>query len=190
MGMVVIAAAVLNDLAGWIVFATLLGLIGAGASGQLTPLATIGLTVGLCGGRVDRRTLAVPDRTLPDSGAHQLARGVLGFAMFMALLLRGADPVDWRPSTVRGLPVRRGLGRSEPPARKHARDHRPLRLVHLCAALFRQHRPAGRLRPKPDPLLVAAVLVAASVCKIVGCAWGARRGGTIKSVIKKLSTSC
>lgn len=84
LGMVVIAAAVFNDVVGWLVFALVLGLLGQGAGSHdfLTTLivvlsfSTLMLTVGR----------ALVHRALPWLQAHTAwPAGVLGFALSLAL---------------------------------------------------------------------------------------------------------
>jgi len=95
LGMTVIAAAVLNDLMGWIIFAMILGMMGAesGVEGPFSITATIGLTlvfvaVMLTLGR------GLMHRSLPLIQAHaSFPGGVLGFAVVVAML--GAAFTEW-----------------------------------------------------------------------------------------------
>lgn len=92
-GMVVVSAAILNDLIGWIIFAIILGLIGAetGHSGSI--LLTITLTLAfaalmLTAGR------SLIHRSLPFLQAYtRWPGGVLSFALTLALL--GAAFTEW-----------------------------------------------------------------------------------------------
>lgn len=88
LGMTVIAAAVLNDLMGWIIFAIILGMMGAG-TGVDTPFSltlTIGLTLAFV---VAMLTIgrSLMHRSLPFIQAHaSFPGGVLGFAVVLAML--------------------------------------------------------------------------------------------------------
>ncbi len=95
LGMTVMAAAVLNDLLGWIIFAVLLGMMGSesGAKGAFPIGVTIGLTLAFV---VLMLTLgrALMHRSLPFIHAHaSWPGGVLGFAVVIALL--GAAFTEW-----------------------------------------------------------------------------------------------
>jgi Kef-type K+ transport system membrane component KefB/mannitol/fructose-specific phosphotransferase system IIA component (Ntr-type) len=90
LGMVVIAAAIVDDLVGWIVFAVILALIGQGGHdigstiAMVLGYAALMLTLG--------RWLI--DRSLPFLQAHlSWPAGVLGFAVILALL--GAATTEW-----------------------------------------------------------------------------------------------
>ncbi len=86
LGMMVIAAAVFNDLFGWIIFAVILGMLGTGGGHALSVGATIWLTLGfslfmLTWGR------NLLHRALPWIHAHtSWPGGVLGFALALALV--------------------------------------------------------------------------------------------------------
>lgn len=88
LGMTVIAAAVLNDLMGWVIFAMILGMMGTGAGVQepFSITATIGLTLAFV---VAMLTLGrgLMHRSLPFIQAHSsFPGGVLGFAVVIAML--------------------------------------------------------------------------------------------------------
>jgi mannitol/fructose-specific phosphotransferase system IIA component (Ntr-type) len=84
-GMVVVSAAILNDLLGWTVFSLVLGMIGASPSG-LGVLATIGLTL-LFGALMLTLGRWAIHRTLPVLQAYtHWPGGVLGFAVTCALI--------------------------------------------------------------------------------------------------------
>ena len=95
LGMTVIAAAVLNDLMGWIIFAMILGMMGAesGVEGPFSITATIGLTLAFVAVML---TLGrgLMHRSLPLIQAHaSFPGGVLGFAVVVAML--GAAFTEW-----------------------------------------------------------------------------------------------
>lgn len=96
LGMTVIAAAVFDDLLGWIIFAVILGLMsttGGEGSGPFPIGATIGLTLAYA---VVMLTLGrwILHHSLPLIQAHaSWPGGVLGFAIVLALL--GASFTEW-----------------------------------------------------------------------------------------------
>lgn len=89
LGMIVVAAAIFNDLIGWIIFAIVLGLIGAeggGKHGGLPIQHTILLTLAFAVGMLTLGRWAV-HKVLPFIQAHtSWPGGVLGFALTSALL--------------------------------------------------------------------------------------------------------
>jgi len=91
-GMVVISAAVLNDVVGWMLFAFILGMVGSHGPEHgilLTILLTIGFTVFML--TIGRWLI---DRAIPYLRAHTHgAGGVLSFALTLALL--GAAVTEW-----------------------------------------------------------------------------------------------
>jgi Kef-type K+ transport system membrane component KefB/mannitol/fructose-specific phosphotransferase system IIA component (Ntr-type) len=92
-GMVVISAAILNDLIGWIIFAIILGLIGAESGQSNNILLTITLTLAFAGIMLTLGRSLV-HRTLPFLQAYtRWPGGVLSFALVLALL--GAAFTEW-----------------------------------------------------------------------------------------------
>ncbi len=92
-GMVVISAAILNDLIGWIIFAIILGLIGAESGQSNNILLTITLTLAFAGVMLTLGRSLV-HRTLPFLQAYtRWPGGVLSFALVLALL--GAAFTEW-----------------------------------------------------------------------------------------------
>ncbi|MCI0482864.1 MAG: cation:proton antiporter [Candidatus Dadabacteria bacterium] len=92
-GMVVISAAILNDLIGWIIFAIILGLIGAESGHANNILLTITLTLAFAGIMLTLGRSLV-HRTLPFLQAYtRWPGGVLSFALVLALL--GAAFTEW-----------------------------------------------------------------------------------------------
>ncbi|MBI4829575.1 MAG: cation:proton antiporter [Nitrospinae bacterium] len=85
-GMTVIAVAIVNDLAGWLLFAMILGMLGSGAGGGFSIPATVALTVlfGVVMLTAGRWTI---DRFMPLINAYaSWPAGALGFAVTGALL--------------------------------------------------------------------------------------------------------
>jgi Kef-type K+ transport system membrane component KefB/mannitol/fructose-specific phosphotransferase system IIA component (Ntr-type) len=92
-GMVVVAAAIVNDLLGWIVFAVLLGLMGGAAGSTFGVSETIALTIGFAGLLLTVGRWAV-NRVLPWLQAYtSWPGGVLGFALALAFF--GAAFAEW-----------------------------------------------------------------------------------------------
>lgn len=177
MGMVVTAAAVLNDLAGWIIFAVILGMIGGHAQGAMTIETTIGLTLGfvvlvLTVGRW------MIHKSLPWVQAHtSWPGGVLGFALVLALL--GAALTEWIGihAIFGAFLVGVAMGDSS-----HLRAHTRSVLEGFISFIFAPLFFASiglrvNFIEKFDILVVVAVLVIACVGKIGGCVLGARWSG-------------
>ncbi len=92
-GMIVISAAILNDLIGWIIFAIILGLIGAESGHASNILLTIALTLAFAGVMLTVGRSLI-HRTLPFLQAYtRWPGGVLSFALVLALL--GAAFTEW-----------------------------------------------------------------------------------------------
>lgn len=177
LGMIVIASAVLNDLFGWIVFAIVLGMIGAAGDSAFSVAGTVALVlaftaIGLTVGR------SAVHRALPWVQAHtSWPGGVIGFALTTALL--GAAFTEW--IGVHGIfgafLVGVAVGDS-PHLRERTRNiisefisliFAPLFFATIGVKLdFAEHF---------DPLLCAAVLALACTGKVIGCAAGARWAG-------------
>lgn len=92
-GMVVVSAAILNDLIGWIIFAIILGLIGAETGHSNHILWTITLTLAFAGFMLTAGRSLI-HRSLPFLQAYtRWPGGVLSFALILALL--GAAFTEW-----------------------------------------------------------------------------------------------
>jgi len=93
LGMVVVSAAILNDLIGWVVFAVILGLMG-GASGTGNPIAaTIILLLAFAGAMLTLGRWMI-HKVLPFVQAYTLwPGGELSFAMILGML--GAAFTEW-----------------------------------------------------------------------------------------------
>lgn len=86
LGMLVVAAAVFNDLVGWIIFAIILGMLGTGATNTLSIGQTIWLTLAFAFGMLTLGRWLI-HRSLPWVQAHlSWPGGVLGFALSLALV--------------------------------------------------------------------------------------------------------
>jgi Kef-type K+ transport system membrane component KefB len=93
LGMVVISAAIFNDLIGWIVFAVILGLIGEQSGDGNSILLTIGLTLAFVGGILTVGRWLI-HKTLPVVKTYTLwPGGELSFALVLGLF--GAAFTQW-----------------------------------------------------------------------------------------------
>jgi len=93
LGMIVVSAAVLNDLLGWTVFAVILGMLDAGDGQRFSPAVTIGLTL-VFAGLILTVGRWLNHKLLPYLQAYTASpSGVLGYAMTMAFL--GAAFTEW-----------------------------------------------------------------------------------------------
>jgi len=175
LGVVIIAAAVLNDLLGWLVFAVVLGMLGAGHG--MPPAQTLGLTILFTGIMLT----AVPwciHRLLPWIQAHtSWPGGVLGFALSVGLL--AAAFTEWIGvhaifgSFLAGV----SLGQSS-----HLRERTRAVIEQFVSFIFAPIFFAGiglriNFVEHFDPLLTLTLLTLALSGKIVGSALGGRWGG-------------
>lgn len=177
LGMMVIAAAVFNDLVGWIIFAVILGMLGTGGGHALGVGGTIWLTLGfalfmLTWGR------ALLHRALPWIHAHtSWPGGVLGFALSLALVC--AAFTEWIGvhaifgSFLAGV----ALGDSS-----HLRQRTRATIAQFVSFIFAPLFFASiglkvNFVAHFDPLLVLLVLLIACLGKVVGCGIGGRLAG-------------
>lgn len=176
LGMVVIASAVFNDLAGWLAFALVLSLMGVSAAHSYGIGATIGLTLAFTAFMLTIGRVLV-HRMLPWVQAHTTwPGGVLGFALSLALL--GAAVTDWIGihAIFGSFLVGIAVGDSS-----HLRQQTRMTILQFVSFIFAPIFFASiGLRidfiAHFDGLLTVAVLVIACLGKIVGCTLGARVG--------------
>jgi len=175
MGMIVIAAAIFNDIVGWIVFAIILGMMGT-ASGQahMSIGWTIGLTLGFAGFMLTIGRWLI-DRALVLVQAYATwPGGVLGFALSLALF--GAAFTEWIGvhAIFGSFLVGVAIGDS-PHLRERTRTTIDQFISFIFAPLF--FASVGlrvNFAANFDFLLVLIVLVVACAGKILGCSIGAR----------------
>ena len=175
LGMMIIAAAVFNDLVGWIIFAVILSLMGR-ATGLGLPL-TIGLTLGYA---VVMLTFGrwLINRTLPWLQAHtSWPGGVLGFSLAAALF--GAAFTEWIGVHAIFGAFLMGVAIGDSP---HLREHTRAIINDFISFIFAPLFFASiglavNFATSFQPLLVVLVLVIACVGKLVGCGIGARLSG-------------
>ncbi|NUP90524.1 MAG: cation:proton antiporter [Candidatus Sumerlaeia bacterium] len=169
LGMVVIAAAVLNDLAGWIIFAVILGLIGTAGGHALPVSMTIALTLGFTAFVLTAGRAAV-HRALPWVLAHtSWPGGILAFALALALF--SAAFTEWIGvhAIFGAFLVGVAIGDSS-----HMREQTRATINHFVSSIFAPLFFATiGLRvdfvANFDPGLVLLVLVIACAGKIAGC---------------------
>jgi len=178
LGMVVIASAVCNDLAGWLTFALILGMFGAvpdhhGLSIGWTVSATLGFTAFIL-------TLGrwLIHRVLPWVQAHtSWPGGVLGFALTLGLL--GAAFTQWIGvhAVFGAFLVGVAIGDSS-----HLREQTRTIIHQFVSFIFAPLFFASiglklNFAAYFDGGLTLLVIVIACVGKIIGCGLGARWGG-------------
>ena len=179
LGMVIIAAAIFNDLVGWIIFAVILGMLGSGtgtSSVGSTILLTLAFTVGML--TIGRWLI---HRSLPWLQAHtSWPGGVLAFALALAFF--GAAFTEWIGihAIFGSFIVGVALGDST-----HLREETRATIDRFVSFIFAPIFFASiglrvNFIANFDPLLVATVLVVAIVGKVLGCGLGARLVGMPK----------
>jgi Kef-type K+ transport system membrane component KefB/mannitol/fructose-specific phosphotransferase system IIA component len=176
MGMLVVAAAVLNDLVGWIIFAIILGMLGTSPT-ALSIGQTIWLTLGFTFGMLTVGRWVI-NRSLPWIQAHtSWPGGVLGFALSLCLV--AAAFTEWIGihaifgSFLAGV----ALGDS-----KHLREKTRATIEQFVSFIFAPLFFASiglkvNFIANFDLLLVVVVLVIATLGKVLGCGLAARLSG-------------
>lgn len=184
-GMVVISAAVIDDLAGWTLFAVLLGMMGEvgaglGAHRDGSVGMTIFLTLLFAGSMLTLGRFLI-HRSLAWVNAHaSWPGGILGFAMVLALL--GAALTEWIGvhAIFGAFFVGVAIGDSS-----HLRQHTRTILEQFVSFIFAPLFFATiGLRidflAHFDVMLVLTLFAIACVAKVIGCTSGARIGGMSK----------
>ena len=178
LGMVIIAAAVFNDLFGWIVFAVILGLLGTHA-GDAT--VSIGSTIVLVFGFALLMLTVVRwllHRVLPWIYAHaSWPGGVLGFTLVLALFGAALTESMGVHAIFGSFLVGVAIG-DTPHFREQTRAVIEQFVSFIFAPLF--FASIGlkvNFLANFDPLLVVVVLVIATAGKVLGCGLGGRMVG-------------
>lgn len=176
-GMIIVSAAVFDDLTGWIIFAIILGLMGTSAGHSNHILTTILLTLAFAGFMLTAGRWLI-HRSLPFLQAYsKRPGGVLGFALTLALL--GAAFTEWIGihAIFGAFLVGVAVGAS-PHLREHTRSVLDKFVSSIFAPLF-----FGSIGLRVNfiehfdlPLVVTIILIAC-LCKLVGGTLGARLGG-------------
>jgi Kef-type K+ transport system membrane component KefB/mannitol/fructose-specific phosphotransferase system IIA component (Ntr-type) len=177
LGMIVVSAAIFNDLVGWTVFAIILGMIGASAAGFGVG-GTVALTLLFAGVMLTVGRAAV-HRVLPILQAYtHWPGGVLGFAVTLALL--GAAFTEWIGihAIFGAFIVGVALGDST-----HLQERTRSLLDEFVAFVFAPVFLASiglrvNFITQFDGPLVLRVLALACACKLLGAVLGARWGGS------------
>lgn len=175
-GMVVIASAIVDDVAGWIIFGVLLGMMGSGG-GHASPAFTV---VGLCVFAVLLLVVGrrIFDRVLPWLYAHtSWPGGVLGFALCLTFYC--AATAEWLGAhgIFGAFLFGVALGDS-----KHLRSHTRHTLEQFISFIFAPLFFASvglrvNFISNFDLPLVLLVIVLGTVGKLAGCTLGARLSG-------------
>jgi mannitol/fructose-specific phosphotransferase system IIA component (Ntr-type) len=176
-GMVVVSAAILNDLIGWIIFAIILGLIGAETGHSNNILWTITLTLAFAGFMLTAGRSLI-HRTLPFLQAYtRWPGGVLSFALILALL--GAAFTEWIGihAIFGAFIVGIAVGDSS-----HLRERTRVIIDQFVSFIFAPVFFASiglkvNFITHFDLVPVVTVLLIACVCKLAGGILGARWGG-------------
>jgi Kef-type K+ transport system membrane component KefB len=177
-GITIVSAAMVDDLAGWIIFGVILGMMGsAGGAHGGGPAVTIGLTLGFAALVLTLGRWLV-NRAIPWLQAYvSWPGGVLGFALSLAFL--GAAFTDWIGihavfgSYLIGIAVG-----DSPHLREETRATIDRFISFIFAPLFFVSLGLRvDIAANFDLEIVAAVLVVACVGKLAGCVLGARAVG-------------
>ena len=177
LGMLVVAAAVFNDLVGWIVFAVILGLLGTGPAQALSIGQTIFLTLlfALLMLTVVRWLI---NRALPWIHAHaSWPGGVLGFALALALMAAAFTEWIGIHAIFGAFLAGVALGDS-----RHLRERTRATIEQFVSFIFAPLFFAGiglkvNFFAQFDLLLVVAILVIATLGKLLGCGLAGRFSG-------------
>lgn len=174
-GMVVIAAAVFNDLIGWIVFALILGMLEGGERGGAW--MTVGWVLGYSALMLTLGRWLL-HRALPFVQARLAwPTGVVGFAVILALF--GAALTEWIGVHALFGAFLAGVALGDS---SHLRERTRASIDQfvsggLAPLFFTTIGLSVDFAANFDPLLTGLVLLIACAGKILGCAWGAGRAG-------------
>ena len=177
LGLIVISAAVFNDVLGWMVFAVALGLLGGGTNPLLGATATITFTLLAA---VLMLTLGrwLLHRVLPWIQAHATwPGGVMGFAVSLALLAAALTEWIGVHAIFGAFLVGVAIGDSShlrPQTRHTIHDFVSFIFAPLFFASVGLH---GDFYSRFIPSIVVTVLVIACVGKILGCLLAGRLAG-------------
>jgi Kef-type K+ transport system membrane component KefB/mannitol/fructose-specific phosphotransferase system IIA component (Ntr-type) len=177
LGMIIIAAAIFNDLAGWIIFAIILGMMEHQSGHGMGIVQTIGLTLVFAAGTLTIGRWLI-HRVLPWIKAYtSWPGGVLGFSLALALLAAALTEYIGVHAIFGSFLVGVAIGDSS-----HLREQTRMVIHQFVSFIFAplffasigltvdfvRHFDIG---------LVLAVLVIACVGKVGGCGLGARWSG-------------
>jgi Kef-type K+ transport system membrane component KefB/mannitol/fructose-specific phosphotransferase system IIA component (Ntr-type) len=177
LGMMIVAAAVFNDLIGWIIFAIILSLLGTSAGHALSIGATIGLILAFALFMMTGARWLL-HRLLPWIQAHSSwPGGILGFTLSLALL--GAAFTEWIGVHAIFGSFLVGVAIGDTP---HLRERIRGVIDQFVSAIFAPLFFASiglkvNFLTHFDPLLVVVVLLIACFGKLVGCRIGGYLAG-------------
>lgn len=180
MGMVTVAAAVMNDLVGWLIFAVVLSLFGVGQSSgwaiAFTLLMTLMFAVAvLTAGR------KIFDNALPWVQAYlSWPAGVLGFVLVLTFMGAAFAEFVGIHAIFGSFLIGVALGDS-----KHLTEHTKTTIGHMVSFVFAPLFFAGiglkvNIVEHFDPLLILVILVIAFAGKILGSGYAAHYCGLPK----------
>jgi len=177
LGMVVVSAAMFNDLIGWIVFAVLLGLIGQPSGTGNHIMMTIALTLAFTGGMLTIGRFLV-HKVLPFVQAYtRWPGGELSFALILGMF--GAAFTEWIGihAIFGAFIVGVAVGDSS-----HLREHSRVIIANFVSFIFAPVFFASiglkvNFLTHFDLPLVLSLLFIACACKLAGGTIGARWGG-------------
>jgi Kef-type K+ transport system membrane component KefB len=177
MGMIIIAAAVLGDLAGWILFAVILGLLGTGAAHSMGVVATILLTIGFAVAMLTIGRWLIHLALIRVQAHTNWPGGVLAFALTLGLL--GAALTEWIGvhAIFGSFLVGVAIGDS-PQLKEQTRMVLDQFISFFFAPLF--FASIGlqvNFGQRFDFFLVLALLLVTCIGKLAGCTAGARLSG-------------
>jgi len=177
LGMIIVSAAIVDDLTGWIVFAILIGLMDGAGVGPASILQTIVLTI-VFAAAVLTLGRAFVQRAWPVVQAYtRWPGGVLAFAVTLAFL--GAAAAEWIGIHAIFGSFLAGVAIGDT---SHLREHTRVTIDHFVSFIFAPVFFAS-IGLRVDFFahfnlpLVVAVLAIACVCKLLGGMIGARWGG-------------
>jgi Kef-type K+ transport system membrane component KefB/mannitol/fructose-specific phosphotransferase system IIA component (Ntr-type) len=177
LGMIIVAAAICNDLAGWIIFAMILGMMEHQSGHGMGIGQTVGLTLGFAAGMLTLGRWLI-HRTLPWIKAHtSWPGGVLGFALGLALLSAAFTEYIGVHAIFGAFLVGVAIGDSS-----HLREQTRMVIQQFVSFIFAPLFFASIGLSVDfvryfDGGLVLAVLIIACLGKVGGCSLGARWSG-------------
>ncbi len=180
LGMIIVAGGISNDLAGWILFAVILGMMEHAASSGLMVWQTMTLTLGFV---VLMLTIgrALVHRALPWIQAHtSWPGGVLGFSLGLSLLAASFTEAIGVHAVLGSFLLGVIVGDSS-----HLREQTRTVIAHFISFIFAPLFFAMiglriNFFINFDLFLLLLMLVLACVGKLVGCGFGARLSGLSK----------
>jgi Kef-type K+ transport system membrane component KefB/mannitol/fructose-specific phosphotransferase system IIA component (Ntr-type) len=176
LGMVIVAAAIFNDLVGWIIFAFLLGMMGQ-EGGSFGVMHTILLTLGFAAVMLTLGRWVV-DRSLPFLQAHlSWPGGIIGLALAAAMLCAAFTEWIGVHAIFGAFLFGVALGDS-----RHLRQQTRATLDQFISFFFAPLFFATiglrvNFAANFDLGLIVVILVLSTAGKVLGCGWGALLGG-------------